>query len=262
LATDSAVTYVESIQKRAKRIAFMLGVLLIAASIPLIVSSDLRLDLAYRFDLVAGPGVEKIAEADSGKVLVVIPFQATSYGSRQETRYEAAYIAERGGSGHIFTNLTTNAAFDVPVPTLDFLAADDSGRYLLVVSGSGTAAARYLIDVDANTISALPEGQTEPSIPGDWSRSIWSTRIGRSCSGISPVQHYLFCFRSPVLAKYLAGDFQIDVQRYGQYADQREIFRGAGTQPVAGFTADDAWLYFQNERGIWREPMSPDMFDA
>jgi hypothetical protein len=99
-----------------------------------------------------------------------------------------------------------------------------------------------------------------PDLPGDWSRSIWDTRIGRNCLGISPRQTYIACFESPTFASYLAGDWQIDVHRYGQYRLSREIFRGRGSQPIVGFTADDSWLFFQNELGIWREPMSLDMF--
>lgn len=261
MSTDSSQIYVRSTQKRMLRTGLILGVVLAIVLTPLIISGSLRLDLGHRFDLVAGADVEQIGGNESGQFLISIPIFVEVTASRTEVRYHAAFLAAPSGSGYALTSLDSDAVFDVPLQRLDFIAADPGGALLLLRQTDGSTSKNVTLEVTTGTVAILPDGTTEPSSPGDWDRSIFATRIGRSCTGISPQQTYIACFKDPTLAKYLAGDWQIDIRRYGIYESHREIYRGAGAQPVFGFTLDDSWLYFQNETGVWREPMSLDMFD-
>jgi hypothetical protein len=260
MSSDPAHVYVRSVQQRILRIALAVALALALIITPLIVSSSLRLDLAYRFGLAPGDDVEQIADPGSGNTLIVIPFEADSGSGRTETRYHAAYLARPSGSGIELESLDDGSVVNLPLQRLDFIAVASTGEHVLFSQGSGGSAIRVLVTVPTGAVETLPPDVTTPDLPGDWSSSVWDTRIGRSCLGISPQQTYIACFESPTFARYLAGDWQIDVHRYGQYQLSKEVFRGRGNQPVVGFTADDAWLYFQNELGIWREPMSPDMF--
>jgi hypothetical protein len=261
MSSDPAHVYVRSMQKRILRVFLVTVAILIVAITPLVLSSSLRMDLAYRFELAPGANVEQVADADANTTLIVVPIEATVGSGRPETRYHAVYLARERGDTIEFTNLDSGSVFDVPLGKLDLISSDPSGEHILLTEGTGRDATRVLVTVASNSVENLPPGATEPGLLGDWSKSIWDTRIGRSCLGISPQQTYIACFRSPTFARYLAGDWQIDVHRYGEYRLNKEIFRGRGTQPVVGFTGDDSWLYFQNEHGIWREPMRLEMFD-
>jgi hypothetical protein len=161
--------------------------------------------------------------------------------------------------GTLFTNLDNGATVTIPLTRITLISADPGGEHLLLSQQESLIATRILLTVGDNTFEQLPEGQQEPSISGNWTQSIWNTRIGL-CEGISPAQTYIACFEPPSFARYLAGDWQLDVRRYGQFKERHELYRGAGTKPLVGFTLNDAWIYFQNENGIWRASLSIDMF--
>lgn len=260
MSSDSAKIYVGSVQRRALRIALLVMLALALILTPLVISGSLRIDLAHRFNLVVGDDVERIADANSGQILVSIPIFVDVTASRTEVRFHAAYLAQPSGTSFALTSLDSGAVITVPLSRIDFIAADPGGTTLLLRQEQPSAAA--VVTVSTGTVELLEDGMAEPDIPGDWNRSIFASRIGRSCTGISPQQTYIACFKSPTFAKFLAGDWQIDIRRYGEFESLREIYRGEGYQPVFGFTLDDTWLYFQNETGTWREPMSLDMFDS
>lgn len=259
MSSDSARIYVGSVQRRALRIVLLVGLVLALILTPLVISGSLRLDLAHRFDLVVGADVERIANADTGQVLISIPMFVDVTASRTEVRYHAAYLAEPSGRSFALTSLDDESVVTVPLSRIDFIAADPTGNTLLLRQERPAAA--VVLTVSTGTVAVLDEGVTEPNVAGDWNRSIFATRIGRGCTGISPQQTYIACFKSPTFAKFLAGDWQIDIRQYGAFESHRELYRGTGYQPVFGFSLDDQWLYFQNETGTWREPMSLDMFD-
>jgi hypothetical protein len=259
MSSDSSQVYVRSFQRRFLRVALVVAAILVLVATPLLINGSWRLDLAYRFGLAPGADVERIAEANSGITLIVIPIMVEINASRFETRFHAAYLSKSVGASSELTSLDNGSTVTVPLGQLDFIAADPTGEHLLLVEEGGLDSKRVLLTVATGSVHELPADQAEPNIPGDWSTSIYAARIGRTCQGISPQQTFIACFKSPTLAKFLAGDWQIDVRKYGEYRLNKQIFRGEGTQPVFGFTADESWLYFQNENGIWREPMSLDM---
>jgi hypothetical protein len=90
-----------------------------------------------------------------------------------------------------------------------------------------------------------------PDLPGDWQTPTWEKVTG-SCDRISPERTYIACFNRPDAARYLAGDWQIDVQVYGEYGVSAPVYRGGGFLPILGFAHQDTWLYFQNETGVYR----------
>ena len=63
---------------------------------------------------------------------------------------------------------------------------------------------------------------------------------------------WIGCFDRPGASTWLAGDWQLNLERYGASKENHAVMRGLGFQPITGFTADDAWLYIYNERGIRR----------
>jgi len=259
MAADSRGHLVRRTQRRFLFgfLALFLAIIIVAT--PLIISGSLRLDLAWKLGLAPGADVEKVADGDSGQVLIVIPFIAGLGGGRTETRFHAAYLMHPEEGETRFTSLDTGETLTVPLSSVSSIAVNMDGTQLLLQHKQGLQVTNLLLDVGDNRITPLPEDQQVSALPGTWESSIWNVRMGK-CEGISPQQTFVACFKAPSLSRYLAGDWQLDVLRYGQFRDSRAIYRGTGTQPVVGFTADDTWLYFQNENGIWREPVSIDDF--
>lgn len=260
MGADTPQHLVGGTQRRFLKVAVAVAVVTVLIATPLVLSGSLRLDLAYQFGLVPGEDVEKIAGDDDGITLVVIPVTVQVADQRQETRFHAAYLMRSSGDSTEFSNLDSGNVFSLPLSRVDAISADLGGEHLLVAQAEGLNKTQFLVTVATDTFEPLPADQEQPNVSGDWGTSIWQTRIGK-CQGISPLQTYVACFKTPTFARFLAGDWQLDVQHYGQFKQRKEVFRGQGTLPLVGFTANDRWVYFQNEHGIWREPLAVDMFE-
>ncbi len=230
-------------------IAFLVA---LVVSVPLIVFAQFRLDLAYRFGLAPGEGVVQIAHSADGVTLIVIPFKLANETARDPYRNRAQFLASRTDHGTDLLSLTTNHTIHIPLSSLDFIAASDDGEHVLIREGTPPAGARsVLIDVPREAVTELPSGSAVPNIPGDWKTPVWQKSAER-CGPRSVTGKYIACFPSPAFAAYLAGDWQLDLQLYGNYRMKQGVFRGRGFLPTVGFNLDDSLVYFQNERGIWR----------
>ena len=260
MSADSSQVYVLSAQRRFLRIALAIAVLFVFIATPLLINGTWRLNLAHRLGMAPGENVEQVAGPNSGQTLIVIPIFVATNGGRDEVRFQAAYLAKPKAGTYALTSLDDGRVVPIPLERLDFISADRTGEHLLFRQEMGLTTTSVLLTTGTGVAETLPDGQSEPELPGEWTTSVFAQRIGRTCQGISPQQTYIACFTSPTFARFLAGDWQIEVRKYGEYRLHKEIFRGEGTQPVFGFTADETWLYFQNENGIWREPMRLDMF--
>jgi hypothetical protein len=108
-----------------------------------------------------------------------------------------------------------------------------------------------MVDVAANAVVEQLDTREEPHVTWDWQMPVWAEPT-HLCDRVSNTGAWIGCFERPMLASYLAGDWQLNLEAYGRTDETHEVMRGLGFQPIIGFTADDAWLYVYNEYGIRR----------
>lgn len=222
----------------------------LVVGVPLVVNDDLRYDLAMRLDLIPGKNAEQLSTADDDSILVVVPIHGTTESGNERIYYRAQFIGRSNGNGTELTDIDTGATVEIPIPNVDFIAADPPGEHILF-RGTDDAMA-VLVDSRDLTVEALPREQLIPAIPGEWDRPIWATDAGL-CDRYSPTKKYVACFNQADAASYLAGDWQIDIQVYGNYEASEPVYRGRGfLLPMVGFARNDTWVYFQGIHGIWR----------
>ncbi|MGI8405698.1 MAG: hypothetical protein ACR2OE_13215 [Thermomicrobiales bacterium] len=245
---------------RAWQIATVIAVVGLIIAVPLIVFGQFRLDLAYRLGLAPGEGVEQIASAKDGVTLIVIPFKLPGDAARDPYRNRAQFLANATGTGTQLTNLSTGKKLPIQLKSLDFITATEDGTHVLMREGNPPGSSRsVLIDIATDAVTELPAGTTTPDLAGDWNTPVWQ-KTAAVCGPRSVTGVYIACFPSPAFAHYLAGDWQLDLQVYGDYRQKQEIFRGRGLLPSVGFNADDTVIYLQNEHGIWRATIDRSRF--
>lgn len=252
MSSSSIHTY--HIQRRVVRVLLALTLVIAVIGIPLMLFDEQRLDIAHRLGLAPGENAELLADGDEEAVLVVIPLGDYSGIGRERYAYQAMYIARPSNAGMTLHDIESGATVDVPLVSLDFTAAGSDGAHILfrgpsIDDPSGERA--VVLQTAANEIDVLPEGQLEPDLPGDWQTQTWQKVTG-TCDRVSPQMRYIACFNRADAADYLAGDWQVDVQLYGDFEFSEPVYRGMGFLPILGFAHDDTWLYFQNETGIYR----------
>lgn len=231
-----------------------LAALTLVIGIPLVVFDELRFNIAQELNLIPGGNAEMLASGDDGAVLIVIPLGEYTGIGRERYAYRADYIARPDDSGMQLSDIETGDVIDVPLKAIEFIANDPEGAHVLL-RGPGidnSARTAVVIDTRSNEVDVLPEGQLEPNLPGDWETETWQ-KITGTCDRVSPESKFIACFNRADGASYLAGDWQIDVQLFGDYQVNEPVYRGMGLfLPTVGFAHDDTWLYFQNEVGIYR----------
>jgi hypothetical protein len=259
---DNRSHTVRSIQRRVVIGTLTLALISAIIGIPLITNGDLRLSVAHRLHLAPGWDAGRVAEGDHGVTLVVLPLKSITDTGRETYRYKAQYLAAPSTDGMVLTDIDSGRTLAIPLRGFDLISADPEGAHVLFRGeASDGSEAAVLVDVAALTASTLPEGQSTPDLPGDWETAVWEKTAGR-CDRYSVTGRYLACFNRAEAASYLAGDWQIDVQVYGDFQKSAEVYRGAGFLPIVGWANDDSALYFQNEKGIWRVAISDDMFPS
>ncbi len=260
MSSDSRSHLNTSFQRRFLRIFLGVAAIVILALVPLILMPGLRLDIAHRFDLAPGAGIEQVAAASDGVELIVAPIEIQRPNSRPQYRFRAVYLARERTGGVELTSIDTGAIVIVPLEAYDFVAAAPDATTILLRDERDPAAPKgVLVDVASGSLTPLPSESPYPDVPGRWTDPVWSRTIG-NCDGISPNASYIACFQNPALASYLAGDWQLDVHIYGDVEREISVYRGEGFRPFVGWSNDDRWLYFQNEHGIWRASVTEDMF--
>lgn len=248
-------------QRRFLFIAIAVALVVAVIGIPLMVLSQQRLELGYRLGIVPGGDVQQIAGPKDGAVLVVVPFHLPddAYGSAYRQR--AQYLARPSSDGMSLEDLSTGHTIHIPLTGLDFIAANDDGSLILFRQGEAQSSAiSVVVDVEREAVTTLPAGSAAPDLPGDWTTPIWA-KVGTQCGMRSVTSTYIACFPGPTLATYFFGDWQLDLQKYGDYRVSKSLFRGMGFVPSLGWTNDDQFIYFQNERGIWKIELGPNPLD-
>lgn len=246
--------HTQHIQRRVIRILLAIAALVALVGIPLMVFDEQRLEIAHRLGLAPGQNAELLADGDEEAVLIVVPLGEYSGVGRERYAYQAMYIARPTDAGMTLEAIESGATVDVPLVSLDVIAADSDGAHILFrgpLVDDSSAMRAIVLDTGSNAIEVLPEGQTEPDLPGDWQTQTWQKVTG-TCDRVSPQETYIACFNRADAANYLAGDWQVDIQLYGEFEVSEPVYRGMGFLPILGFAHDDTWLYFQNETGIYR----------
>ncbi len=261
MGTDSRSHLNKSTQRRFLRALLLVSILLIGAAIPLITNPRLRLDLAHRFDLVPGRDIEQLADADDGVELIVAPIEIQRERNLPQYRFRALYLSRHTEEGIELTSIDSGASQTIPLDTLDFIAASPDASHLLLRDTEATNVGAVLIEIATGTVTPMPSVESVPDIPGNWEEPVWTQSMG-DCNGFSPNAKYIACFQNPTLASFLAGDWELQVRVYGDADEVATLYRGIGFRPFIGWTGDDRWLYFQNERGIWRAEVRPGIFST
>jgi len=256
---DTRSHTVKTIQRRVVIGTLTLAALVLIIGVPLVIDGDLRLSIAHRLHLAPGWDAEQIATAEDGTTLVVLPLRPVDGMMKDRYRYKAQYLAAPSREGTELTDIDSGRTLSIPIAELDLIAADPDGAHVLFrgTTSDGTATS-VLVDVETLTATTLPEGTTAPDLPGDWETPVWEKTTGR-CDRFSVTGRYIACFNRAEAASYLAGDWQVDVQVFGDFSRTKPVYRGAGFLPVVGWAKDDTELYLYNEKGIWRVPVPDDL---
>lgn len=258
----SSTHHTASLQKRFVRIATIVVAIFVVVVVPLVIMPQLRLDLGLRLKLVPGENVETVVEGFGNERLIVVPSSFQGEDGRQLYSYLAKYLtrpAEDDG-GTVMHDISSGQEFTIPLETIDYQASDDSGSQLLLRGERVTTheVQAVLIDLEKNTFQELSEGQETPDDDPIWKIANYDRNTGW-CSYVSPSRTMIACVKPPTLQHFLIGDWQIDLQKYGDYHVSTPLVRGRGFAPFMGFSADGKWLYYQNDVGIFRAPI-PDGF--
>lgn len=241
------------LQRKVVRTLLVLAVLMSVVAVPLIIMDDLRLNVAQQLGIVPGRSAEQLADADDGATLVVLPLGNDSGVGQERYRYKAQFIARPVKNGMELTAIDIDKTAFIPLAEIQFIAADATGDNVLFRGPSSDTGEDVTVLVASQTmeVEPLPAGQPTPSIDGDWDTPVWAKTFGL-CDRYSPEEKFVACFNRADAASYLAGDWQIDVQLFGDFQAVEPVYRGAGFLPVLGFAHQDQWIYFQNEKGIWK----------
>lgn len=259
MASDSRSHLNKATQRRFLRILVIVSVLVIAAAVPLVINSQLRLDVAQRLDLVPGGDIEQIADGDDGIQLIVAPIEVERERNLPQYRFRAVYLSRQTDEGTELISIDSGASRAIPLDSLDFIAASPDASHLLFRDTEDGSTGAVLIEIATGEVTSMPSVESVPDLPGNWDEPVWARTMGE-CMGYSPHARYIACFQKPALASYLAGDWELQARVYGDVDEVVALYRGIGFRPFIGWSGDDQWLYFQNEQGIWRAEVRSDMF--
>lgn len=245
-------------QRLARNVAIALAVVVLVIGVPLMVSGSLRLKLAYELGVAPGKDVPKIAGADPNVTLVAVAITKPDAEGRPIQTALALYIATTTANGIVLQDLNAPRTLHLPLDHYDLIASDaDASHLLFVADTTGGGHSAVLVTVATGAVTPLPAGQTQPGLPGDWTTPIWqNAAVG--CDSSSPGFTFVACVEGPKLAAFFAGDWDLQILKYGNLNQRLDLFRGRGSRPIGGWAKDDRTFYFQNENGIWKATITPD----
>lgn len=239
-------------QRLARRLTVIVAVLVVAIATPLIFLPALRLEIGQRLNLVPGANADRLYGPGAPVELVVLTQDVPVALSQPYKRYTAVYIAERTGGVVVLHDLNHPRDVTVPLPTYDLIAASKDRSRILFVDHSGAQVRAVLVTVATGAVDPLPPGDVKPDIPGDWGTDVGESAM--DCDGASPHDTYVACIRGPRGGtRYIFGSWELQVTRFGAAnTDVQHLFRGRGSDPIAGWTTDESTIYFWNETGLWK----------
>jgi hypothetical protein len=235
-------------QRKVKIGAVVVALVIALVAIPLMTNPELRLDVFRKAGLVTKGEGELIAGEDSGATLIVIPTSHAIEGTgRPQLRFLAAFITWPEADGMRLQPLNGGEDLDIPLTSYDLVSASPDGSEMYMSGPEGSV----VVDVPAVRVLETLASDEKPNVGWDWQTATWQQQTF-ICDRVSNTATWIGCFQRPTLSSYLAGDWQLNLERYGASREKHEVMRGLGFQPIIGFTADDAWLYVYNEHGIRR----------
>ena len=239
-------------QRLARRIVLVLAVLVVAIAGPLIFLPGLRLEIGQRLRLVPGEDAQRLYGPGAPVELVVLTQDVPVQFSAPYKRYTAVFIAEQTGNGVVLHDLNHPRDVTVPLPTYDLIAASQDRSRILFVDHSSAQPRAVLVTVATGAVDPLPPGHTRPDIPGDWGTDVGESAM--DCDGVSPHDTYVACIRGPKGGtRFIFGNWELQVSRFGQAnSDVLRLYRGRGSDPIAGWTTDESTIYLWNETGLWK----------
>jgi hypothetical protein len=242
-------------QRIARRIALVVAILVVAVGAPLLFYPGLRLRVGYELGLAPGKNAERLFGPDAPVELVILAEDVPVDVSLPYRRFTALYVAERTGSEVVLHDLASGRLLTLPLAKYSRISAsDDRSALLFVDDEASTGTQAVLVTIATGDVRPLPPGETDPRIPGNWSADIFPGGIG--CDGVSPDDHWIACIRhsrgSVGLGRFIFGDWELKISPFGRPEESRGLYRGRGSDPIGGWSADESTIYLQNETGIWR----------
>jgi hypothetical protein len=239
-------------QRRAKFIALAILAIVVIAGGALVLLPDERLELGLRLGFVPGEYAEKLYRGDDPVELIVLVTEVPVQLTLPELRYEAVYIAERTGNQTILHDLNRATDVVVPLSQYDLVAVSlDRSAILFVDETSGPEPEAVLVTIATGQVQELPAGQTDPGIPGNWDEDIGGTTF--QCDGVSPNATWIACIsHGQAVSRFIFGSWELQVSPYGNRKVKKSLYRSGGSDPIAGWSTDEHWIYIQNEKGTYR----------
>ena len=245
--------YHAALQRRVWIAVGIVLALVLLIGVPIVVLDDERLDMAIQFGLVPGKDAEHLTDADDGALLIVLPLDNGDADGTSPWLYRAQFIAWPNAEGNELEHLDSHKRVQMPLSTIEFTSSNGDGSLVLMrgpLADSGEMAA-FTVAPDTMTVSRLPEASSVPDAPGEWEIPYWEKTRGM-CNRPSVEKRFVGCFTRADGASYLAGDWQLDLQIWGDFEIVHPLYRGQGFLPWVGFAERDTVVYLQNELGIVR----------
>ncbi|MGI8644433.1 MAG: hypothetical protein ACR2LS_09995 [Thermomicrobiales bacterium] len=236
-------------QHRFRIIAILALVILILVLTPILLLSDLRLQVGHRLGWVPSAAEQLYSEGESVDLIVLTAESPNPFSGPTRT-YTATFIAEWTGTSILLHDLARERTLDLPLTRYDLVSgAADRSALLFVNERAPGGPQAVLVTLASGEVRPLPPGETEPGIPGDWDEEISFGNI--RCGGVSPDKTWVACIVHGG-TRLLFGDWELVVHPFGRSDEQTRLYRGLGSDPVVGWAPDNSAVYFQNERGVWR----------
>lgn len=240
-------------QRRARFIALVAAIVLLAIAIPLFTLPRLRLDTAETLGVVPNHSREELYSGAAGLELVVLVEEIPVEFTLPIQKYTAVYVAERTPDGVVLHDLGVDRTIAVPLERYDYISAAADRSAVLLVDEQSRPARAVLVTIPSGEVRELPPGETDPGIPGDWSADIFAGAAG--CNAVSPDGNWVACATG---APRVFGDWDLYIHPAGQSRDKTYLMNGLGSTPILGWAADSSALYLQNEEGVIKIPLDLD----
>ena len=240
-------------QRRARVIALIAAVVLLAIAIPLFALPRLRLDIAETLGVVPNHSRQELFKGAAGLELVVLVEEIPVEFTLPIQKYTAVYVAERRSDGIILHDLSVDRTIQVPLQRYDRISAATDRSAILLVDEQSRPAQAVLVTISTGVVRVLPPGETDPGIPGDWTADVFAGAAG--CNAVSPDGNWVACATS---GPRVLGDWDLYVHPAGRSKDKTYLMNGLGSTPILGWAADGGALYLQNEDGVVKVPLDLD----
>lgn len=232
-------------ERRIKWILIGAVIVIIVVVVGLYSAPAFRLSLAQHLHIVPGVGATKVASSTDARLIVVtVPVQGDLSGVRY--RQEARYLLHFGPPMTV-TDLRSGKTIQMPLSGFPTITINGKRSSLLFTVTQGASKSYATLDM---TTDAAVKQDDKPA--GSWTEDVYNPH--GACPGSSPHDKYTVCLFQGSLTntRYLFGNWEADVRRYGTTNGDLAAYRGRGLLPIVGFAPDDSALYIYGEYDIWK----------